>query len=175
MGIGFDAGYAPFLDEVLRDASVTRRVTILEGFPVVRELVQTGVAITSFDHIFRKEKLVDHRQIMSQESMQNATTATKNIPSTWAGLIASSTPVASTTGGARIASPMSGNGASPMLQNSQAVMRPKATPKPAWNPGPRGSDDPETQYSKINKVALEKIRKRSKENRVSIFRTISSR
>jgi hypothetical protein len=60
LGISHDAGYAPFLDELLQDEATRRRVTVLEGFPTVRELVATGVNILNLnDALFRNEKLVD--------------------------------------------------------------------------------------------------------------------
>jgi hypothetical protein len=58
LGISHDAGYAPFLDnEVSRDAETFRRVAILEGSPLPRDLSQTGVEVLTFENIFRSDKL----------------------------------------------------------------------------------------------------------------------
>lgn len=59
LGISHDAGYAPFLDELLQDSAIKVRVTILEGVPVVNELAATGVNILSLQKLFRSEKLVE--------------------------------------------------------------------------------------------------------------------
>lgn len=60
MGISHDAGYAPFLDEVLRDDSTRQRITVVEGFPTVQELIATDVAVMSLGtDLFRNDKLVD--------------------------------------------------------------------------------------------------------------------
>ncbi|KAK3988167.1 hypothetical protein QBC44DRAFT_106000 [Cladorrhinum sp. PSN332] len=60
LGISHDAGYAPFLDELFQDPAVKVRVTVLEGFPVVRELAATQVHILNLNQVlFRAEKLVD--------------------------------------------------------------------------------------------------------------------
>ncbi|KAK4188807.1 hypothetical protein QBC35DRAFT_182171 [Podospora australis] len=60
LGISHDAGYAPFLDEMFHDDEIRRTVTVLEGFPTVRELVSTNVNILNLnDRVFRSEKLVD--------------------------------------------------------------------------------------------------------------------
>lgn len=82
LGVSHDAGYAPFLDEVLRDDSITQRISIIEGPPVVRELSQTGVRVIKFDELFRQEKLVGR-------------TTSPTVPSTWAGV--TSTPPLVTT------------------------------------------------------------------------------
>ncbi|KAI9734181.1 MAG: hypothetical protein M1818_006612 [Claussenomyces sp. TS43310] len=79
LGISHDAGYAPFLDEVLRDESMSQRVAIVEGPPVVRELSQTGARVIQFQKVFRQDKLID----------RNASPAP---PSTWAGVTSISTP-----------------------------------------------------------------------------------
>ena len=57
LGISHDAGYAPFLDEVIPEDR--ERITILEGPPTVQELSATGIKIIPFNNIFRTEKLVD--------------------------------------------------------------------------------------------------------------------
>lgn len=115
LGISHDAGYAPFVDEVVTPDD-RRRITIIEGCPTVRELAATGLQILKFSKLFRAEKLVDR--------VPNAP------PATWAGVTSIVTapppPVASPT--------LSKNGGVPIK---------KATPPvPTWNPGPRGLDSP---------------------------------
>jgi len=76
LGISHDAGYAPFLDEVLRDEETRRRITILEGFPAVRELMVMGLNTLNLnDAIFRSEKLVDRTPPMPAPPQQLAWTA----------------------------------------------------------------------------------------------------
>ncbi|KAK4224967.1 hypothetical protein QBC38DRAFT_484111 [Podospora fimiseda] len=60
LGISHDSGYAPFLDELFQDDAVKVRITVLEGFPTVRELAATNVHVLNLnDELFRAEKLVD--------------------------------------------------------------------------------------------------------------------
>lgn len=60
LGISHDAGYAPFLDEILTDSQTRGRISVLEGFPTVRELRETRVHIERFSRdVFRTTKLVD--------------------------------------------------------------------------------------------------------------------
>ncbi|KAK0705357.1 hypothetical protein B0H67DRAFT_382037 [Lasiosphaeris hirsuta] len=60
LGISHDAGYAPFLDELFQNDPIKHSITIIEGFPTVRELVATGVRILNLDDsLFRSDKLVD--------------------------------------------------------------------------------------------------------------------
>jgi hypothetical protein len=117
LGVSHDAGYAPFLDEVLRDEAITRRVTIVEGSPIVRELSCTGVRIINFNEIFRSEKLLDRLPNPSPSPAP---------PSTWAGVTKISTPPGLTV---------------PLAVKSS---NPVAPPKIAWKPGPRGLDEPIT-------------------------------
>jgi hypothetical protein len=58
LGISHDAGYAPFLDEVVKQDDRCR-VTIIEGPPTVRELTSTGLQIINFNKIFREGKLTE--------------------------------------------------------------------------------------------------------------------
>lgn len=60
LGVGHDAGYAPFLDEMMRDDATRQTITILEGVATVKELVATGVSTVQLENdLFRKEKLVE--------------------------------------------------------------------------------------------------------------------
>lgn len=129
LGVSHDAGYAPFLDEVLKDEPTTRRVTIVEGPPIVPELYNTGVGVIKFNGIFRNEKLVDR--------LPNTSPAP---PSTWAGVTS-------------FASPPSAPLALAPIKNGTTPARPKV----AWNPGPRGLDEPIT----VSAATLDKIKRRT--------------
>jgi hypothetical protein len=115
LGISHDAGYAPFLDEVVtRDDRC--RITIIEGPPTVRELNATGLQVINFNQIFRSEKLIDRLGDTST-------------PATWAGVTSI------------LPSPVSG---SPVLVKLGVPKKPPtpAPPKPTWVPEPRGLDPP---------------------------------
>lgn len=59
MGVGHDAGYAPFLDEMIRDDATRQRITVLEGVATVPELIATGVSLVKLDNnLFRTEKML---------------------------------------------------------------------------------------------------------------------
>jgi hypothetical protein len=79
LGISHDAGYAPFLDEVVT-ADERSRIAIIQGPPTVRELSATGLQIIDFKQIFRQEKLVN--RTLSNTSL--------TLPSTWAGITSNS-------------------------------------------------------------------------------------
>jgi hypothetical protein len=112
LGISHDAGYAPFLDEVITPDERCR-ITIIEGPPTVRELSATGLQIINFNKLFRSEKLVDR-------SHSNGVSAQ---PSTWAGVTSSAPP--------RQASP---------ITYGVTTKKPCSAPAPTWVPCPRGLD-----------------------------------
>lgn len=88
------------------------RVCLIEGPPTVRELAATQLQIIPFTKVFRPNKLVDR-------ALPNSTSPP---PSTWAGV--TSIPPAPS--------------ASPIIVKNGVVKKP--TPKPSWQPGPRGYD-----------------------------------
>jgi hypothetical protein len=137
LGVSHDAGYAPFLDEVLRDESITRRVTIVEGPPIVRELSSTGVRVINFTDIFRCEKLIDR--------VPNSSPAP---PSTWAGVTSFASPPSVPLPLVPIK-----NGATPCAPTH---------PKVSWSPGPRGLDEPIT----VSAATLDKIKRRTSSNKL---------
>ncbi|KAI0137117.1 hypothetical protein BJ170DRAFT_44433 [Xylariales sp. AK1849] len=135
LGVSHDAGYAPFLDQVLHDDSTRRRVTILEGYPTVKEIIATGVSVLAFDDIFRVEKLVDRTTSFAPSApagISYATITQKASPPPQITL-----PLAPKTAGAPI----------------RVTVKPV---QPPWNPGPRGLDPP----IPINQVVLDQIKKR---------------
>ncbi|KAI9051371.1 hypothetical protein LZ554_004418 [Drepanopeziza brunnea f. sp. 'monogermtubi'] len=144
LGISHDAGYAPFLDEVVSHED-RGRITIIEGPPVVRELRATGIQIINFNNIFRTEKLVDRL----------APTPSEQVPSTWAGVTSITSPI-------RSDSPVSIKAGS-TTTISLKKQTPTPTPaKPVWTPEPRGLDPPIT----VNAAVLDKIKRRTNSNKL---------
>ncbi|RYP81671.1 hypothetical protein DL769_001903 [Monosporascus sp. CRB-8-3] len=143
LGVSHDAGYAPFLDDLASDASLRRRITILEGYPTVREIESTGVEILALKDIFRGDKLI------------NRTPLTPSV--------ASASPASGSISYATITQK-----ASPPPQLTLPITLKSATPargtktQPPWNPGPRGLDTP----IPINQVALDSIKKRKDSNKL---------
>ncbi|KAF3343546.1 Cytochrome c oxidase subunit 7A [Verticillium dahliae VDG2] len=62
LGVSHDAGYAPFLDEILQDHDSRARVTVIEGSPTVRELRDTKVNVIQFEELFRADKLINRHK-----------------------------------------------------------------------------------------------------------------
>jgi len=136
LGIAFDAGYAPFLDEVLTPDDYARTI-ILEGSPTVREIASLGLNSVHFEGLFRNDKL-------PSQSMRPATVPN---PNTWAGVssfIPSSTPISSPTIN---------------LKNGPTK---KPTIKQSWTPEPRGRDPALT----VDKTVLSKIKQRTGSNKL---------
>lgn len=141
LGISHDAGYAPFLDEVVSHDD-RNRICILEGPPIVRELKATGIQILNFSNIFRPEKLIDRPSY-------------EQVASTWAG-------VTSIADSVRSMSPVSvkqGSTTTISLRNKTPTPGPA---KLAWTPKPRGLDPPIT----VNAAVLDKIKRRTNSNKL---------
>ncbi|KAF6821679.1 c-x8-c-x5-c-x3-h zinc finger protein [Colletotrichum sojae] len=165
LGISHDAGYAPFLDEILQDTDTRARVSLIEGVPTVRELKNTSVHILDpIPSLFRDQKLIDrsgdrfaeattynHFNISSisttsspLQAVASPASATPN--SSWAGVTKASPPPQITT-------PLAN-------KNINIPIRQVSLPKPqasTWNPGPRGLDPP----IPINQLSLDNIKKRT--------------
>ncbi len=107
LGISHDAGYAPYLDDLLQDQEVRGRVKVLEGLPMVRELQATGVATLRLtDSLFRFEKLVDRMNLPVPLSVVTDVSKTGSLPvspatSTILGPLPGSATYARATGAAR--------------------------------------------------------------------------
>ncbi|CAG8956939.1 hypothetical protein HYFRA_00011989 [Hymenoscyphus fraxineus] len=140
LGISHDAGYAPFLDEVITPED-RYRITIIEGPPVVRELTATGLQVLNFNNIFRAEKLISRLP-------------TPPTTTTWAGAVAAPP------------SPVISNTNTPKSATTAAVpaVTTKKTPKPTptWTPGPRGLDPPII----VNATVLDRIKRRTTNNKL---------
>ncbi|TQN73939.1 hypothetical protein CSHISOI_01494 [Colletotrichum shisoi] len=167
LGISHDAGYAPFLDEILQDQDIRSKVSIIEGIATVRELKNTNVHILDpLPSLFRNQKLIDrsgdraseaahhHRPlavVTTSPSVSVASMATSSapttVPSSWAGVTAKASPPPVIT------TPLANK-----TNNIPARQTPLTKPQTlAWNPGQRGLDPP----IPINQVALDNIKKRT--------------
>ncbi|RYP51268.1 hypothetical protein DL768_003365 [Monosporascus sp. mg162] len=143
LGVSHDAGYAPFLDDLVSDASIRRRVTILEGYPTVREIESTGVEILHLKDIFRGDKLINRTPLTP--SVASVSSASGSI--SYATITQKASPPPQLT--------------LPITLKSATPARGTKTQTP-WNPGPRGLDTP----IPINQVALDAIKKRKDSNKL---------
>jgi hypothetical protein len=137
LGIAFDAGYAPFLDEVLTAYDHSRAI-ILEGSPTVPDIASLGLNTTHFDDLFRNEKFPD----------QSKKASTTPNPSTWAGVssfVPSSTPISS-----------------PTINLKNGPTKKPAPKQQSWSPGPRGLDP----ALHVDTKALTKIKQRTGSNKL---------
>ncbi|OBT67963.1 hypothetical protein VE03_02588 [Pseudogymnoascus sp. 23342-1-I1] len=165
LGVSHDAGYAPFLDEILRDESITRRVSIIEGTPIVRELAATGTRVLNFDHIFRNDKLIERQSPYSQfqqlshlppsqvHALSNGRGQSPTPPNTWAGV----TSIPLTTPPPMVFPVTLKNGTSGA---GAATALNIVTPHPKlddWVPGDRGLDPTLT----ISAIVLERTKRRA--------------
>ncbi|KAL2694414.1 hypothetical protein Neosp_000991 [[Neocosmospora] mangrovei] len=166
-GIGHDAGYAPFLDEVLQDDTARNLVSLLKSTPLVRELESLKMNVISFDQIFRTTKLTDKTPIEKPVVPQPNGTAHQISPTVVLPTQAVLTPATST---ASMSPPAASYAkitkcASPPPQltmplppkQSANSNRNKTPPQPAWSPGPRGLDQPIT----VGQQAMESIKRRA--------------
>ncbi|RSL42912.1 hypothetical protein CEP53_011945 [Fusarium sp. AF-6] len=167
LGIGHDAGYAPFLDEVLQDDTSRNLVSLLKSTPLVRELESLKMNVISFDQIFRTTKLTDKTPIEKPVVPQPNGTAHQVSPTVVLPTQAVLTPATST---ASMSPPAASYAkitkcASPPPQltmplppkQSANSNRNKTPPQPTWNPGPRGLDQPIT----VGQQAMESIKRRA--------------
>ncbi|KAF7558347.1 hypothetical protein G7046_g5808 [Stylonectria norvegica] len=158
LGISHDAGYAPFLDEVRRDDATRKQITVLEGFPTVRELKATGVNVLDFsDAIFRRNKLVDRVSTPGPFSaappVQPIVSPPESISSTSPVATSSSYAVATTS----VTPPP--QLVLPLAPKTNTAARSRMAPA-AWSPSPRGLDAPIA----VSLQGMESIKKR-KENK----------
>ncbi|TKW53139.1 hypothetical protein CTA1_1280 [Colletotrichum tanaceti] len=167
LGISHDAGYAPFLDEILQDNEIRSKVSIIEGIATVRELKNTKVHILDpLPSLFRNQKLIDRSGDRASEAAYHqrplavvttsppvsvASLATSSAPTTapssWAGVTAKASPPPVIT------TPLA-NKTNSIPARQVPLTKPQS---PAWNPGQRGFDPP----IPVNQVALDNIKKRT--------------
>ncbi|POS71389.1 hypothetical protein DHEL01_v210214 [Diaporthe helianthi] len=168
LGVSHDAGYASFLDEILRDEASRRRITILEGVPSTRDLASKNLNTLDLNaDLLRAEKLVDKTLRdptppsavsspvavvagMSPLPPPSATpvSVTASVASSYATAIKSASPPPQVT------LPFQ-----PKSAKAPVVRREKA---PLWNPGFRGLDPP----LEVNQAALDNIKKRKDNNKL---------
>lgn len=170
LGVSHDAGYAPFLDEILRDETTRKRITVLEGVPTIRDIAATGVHIFKLDtNLFRTEKLVD-RGIISSPATNGNSTSPKTQTLTPASTISSSTPLASSPFSTFAQAIAKAKPASPPPQitmplaprSANAVKRSQQSSQPKWNPGRRGLDKPLS----VNQSVLNVVKQRKDNNKL---------
>ena len=142
LGISHDAGYAPFLDEVVSTEDDRKRVTIIEGPPVVQELSDTNLQVLSFANIFRTDKLVNR-----PEPERDASPSATNGVTTWAKL--TSFPSNPNPTPLLLKNDTNGN----VVKKTSSVA---ITVKPIWVPEPRGLD-PKLD---VNAVVLDRVKRR---------------
>jgi hypothetical protein len=155
--VSHDAGYAPFLDEVLREEN-RHRITILEGFPTVRELQATKVNILNLSQdLFRSDKLVDRTAAAFAHPIAPPP-----------GLVVTSTPAASLSYATITSSasppPLMSLPLGKITGNASSVRgQTRSVPaQPSWSPGPRGFDTLATP----TQAAVESIKKRKDSNKL---------
>nr|XP_036585813.1 c-x8-c-x5-c-x3-h zinc finger protein [Colletotrichum truncatum]KAF6796004.1 c-x8-c-x5-c-x3-h zinc finger protein [Colletotrichum truncatum] len=161
LGISHDAGYAPFLDEILQDTDTRVRVSLIEGVATVRELKNTNVHILDpLPSLFRDQKLIDRcgdrcveaaylqpaPAMVSSPPQAVSSPASTSTPSSWACVTKASPPPQITT-------PLANRSINIPIRHAP---QPK-TQGPTWNVGPRGFDPP----IPISQAALENIKKRT--------------
>lgn len=145
LGVSHDAGYAPFLDEVLRDDTTRQKITVLEGYPTVREIVATGVRTLRFQDLFRTEKLVDKAgQLSTYPVLASAPSA----GASYANVTQNASPPPSIT--------------LPLALKNTVNATVRVNRISGWNPGRRGLDE----AISVNPAALDSIKKRKDSNKL---------
>ncbi|KAH7246141.1 hypothetical protein BKA59DRAFT_527980 [Fusarium tricinctum] len=168
LGIGHDAGYAPFLDTILENEQAHQCVSILKGGPLAREITEMNLNTIEFDDIFRTTRLISkvpseklngqRTEVIKTQSLPTASVTTQAVltpatstasmsppASSWAKITKSVTPPPQLT------MPL------PPKQQDKNTVRNKTPVQPAWSPGPRGLDPPIT----VTVQAMENIKRRA--------------
>lgn len=168
LGVSHDAGYAPFLDEILRDEASRRRITILEGTPATRDLASANLNTLNLNaDLLRAEKLVD--KTLRDPTPPSAMSSPVAIVAGMSPLPPPSATPVSVTASVSSSYATAIKSASPPPQvtlpfqpkpvKAPVVRREKA---PLWNPGSRGLDPP----LEVNQAALDNIKKRKDNNKL---------
>lgn len=176
LGGSHDGGYGTFLDDVLRDDASRQRVTIMEGIPSPRSLLDTKLNILNLnEELLCRDKLIDPRRL--SDSVPRGMPATITPPATVAGMsplppppTTPSSATSSAPNGAPLSYATAIKAATPppqvtlplpsKLAKQQSVVR-REKPQP-WNPGVRGLDPP----LEVNQSALDNIKKRKDNNKL---------
>lgn len=168
LGVSHDAGYAPFLDEILRDDASRRRITILEGTPSTRDLASANLNTLNLNvDLLRAEKLVD--KALRDPTPPSAVSSPVAVVAGMSPLPPPSATSVSAAAGALSSYATAIKSASPPPQvtlpfQPKAVKTPvvRREKLPAWNPGLRGLDPP----LEVNQAALDNIKKRKDNNKL---------
>lgn len=171
MGVSHDAGYAPFLDEAMSDEDTRSCVSIIEGFPTVRELRNTRAKIVHLDEIFRNDKLTDRsmadiiptppEETSSRKTSIARTSTSTSISSpvstlerspsgTWATVTSKASPPP------QMSLPLAHKNINNNLARAPSQVVGVKPPSPSWDPGARGMDP----FIPCNQAVLETIKKR---------------
>ncbi|ETS77582.1 hypothetical protein PFICI_11456 [Pestalotiopsis fici W106-1] len=144
-----DPAYVQLLDDV-KDEIKSKRITILEGCPVSKEIIGTGVSVASFDAIFRAEKLplVVDKPVTTASSIASTPISNSATPFTYATITQKASPPP------QLILPL----APKTVQSKSAAVRVTTRPvSPPWNPGARGLDPP----IPLNQNVLDIVKKRT--------------
>ncbi|KAK6955608.1 hypothetical protein Daesc_003250 [Daldinia eschscholtzii] len=144
LGVSHDAGYAPFLANIVTD-DTKEHVAILEGIPTVTEIVALGLQIFNIPRLFRYEKL----SIKPQEISRLAPPVPANATS-WASVVR--TPVSPPP---QITLPIP-------LKTTPTPSRASQTSPAPWIPGPRGLDP----VIRPEATVMDRLRKRKDAERL---------
>lgn len=175
LGGSHDGGYGTFLDDVLRDDASRQRVTIMEGVPSPRSLLDTKLNILNLnDELFCREKLIDPRHMA--DSLPRAMSGTLTASATVAGMSplpppytnSAATPLMNGAPPSSYATAIKAASPPPQVtlpipprQVKQSPVLRKEKPQP-WDPGARGLDPP----LEVNQIALDSIKKRKDSNKL---------
>jgi hypothetical protein len=143
-----DAAYTQLLNEV-KDEVDTKRIAVLEGSPVTKEVIDTGVTITSFETIFRAEKLlIAERAATSASSIASTPVSVSATPFTYATITQKASPPP------QLILPLAPKATTTKTTNVRVTTK---AISPPWNPGPRGLDPPIL----LNQSVLDIVKKRT--------------
>ncbi|KAH7021115.1 uncharacterized protein B0I36DRAFT_367558 [Microdochium trichocladiopsis] len=168
LGVSHDRGFTPFIEGVVAEEELNKRVTVLEGQPTHQKIRSTGVNIIAFDRIFRADAPADKpppprsntssssAAVSTPESVPAAPAsipaAATSAPMTWATITRKATPPPVIT------LPIPLKTAAP----ARSVSANKTPPQPNWNPGPRGLDAP----IPLNQSVLDTVKKRKESSKL---------
>ena len=126
------------------------RITIIEGPPIVVELVATNLQIMPLNSIFRTDKLINRAEISSDRV---ASPPAANGAATWAKHCASTPPAPN----AAVVKNSTNS-----VKNITPAPRAAKPQVPAWVPEPRGLDE----RLDINKDVLETVKRRTNQDKL---------
>lgn len=173
LGVSHDAGYAPFLSELVRDPETSQRVTVIEGVAMAPELKATGVQVVRLSKdLFRGDKLVERTSAyaasaaiartaspagsVSSSGANSSTISYANAITNGTPPPVMSLPLAPSKNSPRSKSNASTPSATTPSGSGPAQYQTIPPQQPDWNPGTRGLDEPIT----VNVAVMEAVKKR---------------